>query len=296
MRKAFGNKLAITAFLLPALSVYILIVILPIFASGYISLLKWDGIGERIFVGAENYIEIFKLDGVFLKSVVNSLMFACCSLFIQLPIALLLALILARGIKGENFFRTVYFIPVIISTMVIGQLWIQIFNNDYGLLNYILKSIGLESMTRMWLADPDTALGAVFVPNVWQYIGYHMLLMYAYAKSIPEEIYEAARIDGASEVITSIKITIPLMKPILQTCAIFALIGSLKVFDLIWIITKGGPLNSTEVPTTWMYTELFLSNNYGTGSAAATFIVVECLLLTIVIQKAFSLNNKERTA
>jgi raffinose/stachyose/melibiose transport system permease protein len=234
---------------------------------------------------------INNVDG-FPRSTINSLILAVISVCIQLPLSLFLALILARGIKGEHFFRTVYFIPVIISTVVIGQLWMKIYNPDYGAINIVLNSIGLKSLARAWLANTNTALCAVFVAMLWQYVGYHMLLMYASAKSIPTDIYEAAMIDGASESQIAFKITIPLMKPILRICIIFAVTGSFKAFDLIYVMTGGGPMHSTDVPTTLMYTTIFSRYQYGYGSAMAIFIIAECLLFTVIIQKTFG-NDSE---
>ncbi len=220
-------------------------------------------------------------------SVKNSSILALLSVFIQLPIALVLALILSRGIKGDKFFRTVYFIPVIISTVVIGQLWMKIYNSDYGLLNTVLGKIGLKFLQNQWIGNTKTALGAVFVAILWQYIGYHMLLMYASAKSISPELYEAATIDGANELTIASRITIPLIKPILKVCVVFAVIGSFKAFDLIYVVTHGGPLHASEVPTTLMYTTIFTRYQYGYGSAMAIFIIAECLLCTGLIQKLF---------
>lgn len=221
----------------------------------------------------------------FLHSVRNSLLYAFVSIVIQLPISLLLALVLASKVKFEKFYRTIYFIPVIISTVVIGQLWIKIYNADYGLLNTLLKAIGQGGLVHDWVGKEDTALTCVFIPMLWQYVGYHMLIMYAGAKSISSDIYEAAKIDGASSVKTAIYITIPLLKPILKVCITFSLIGALKVFDLIYVLTNGGPLYSTEVPSTLMYTSIFNSYKYGYGSAISVFIILECLVLTVILDK-----------
>lgn len=288
MERVLGDKKAICVFVLPAFIIFFIIVIAPIFLSGYYSFLEWDGMGEGKFIGLRNFIELFtnKNDG-FPKSIVNSFILAALSVFIQLPIALAIALVLAKGIKGENYYRTIYFIPVIISTVVIGQLWRKVYHPQYGLLNVLFGKLGLESMQQEWLGDMDTALLAVFIPIVWQYLGYHILLMYASAKSIPEELFEAARIDGASSFKTAIKVTIPLMKPMLNVCVTYALVGSLKVFDLVYILTNGGPAHATEVPSTLMYNTIFARNMYGYGSSMAIFIIVECLILTVVIQRIF---------
>ncbi|MEN8907287.1 MAG: sugar ABC transporter permease [Clostridiales bacterium] len=290
MDKVMKDKKAIAIFVLPALLIFLLIVIIPIFMSGFYSALKWDGIGEGKFIGIKNYIDIFK-DPVFKKSIVNSFILAFLSVFVQLPISLVLALVLARGIKGESFFRTIYFIPVVISTIVIGQLWLKIYHPDYGLLNVLLNNLGFESLTRAWLGEKETALLAAFIPILWQYIGYNMLLMYTGIKAIPDEIYEAAKIDGASNIRTAWNISIPLARPILKVCVVFAIIGSLKVFDLIFVLTNGGPVNATEVPSTLMYNTIFSKYMYGIGSSIAVFIIIECLILTVLIQKFFKVEE-----
>lgn len=292
MERVLSDKKAICFFILPALIIFVIIVILPIILSGYYSMLDWDGIGKSTFIGLDNYKKLFinNTDG-FTQSVKNSLLFAAVSIFVQLPISLFLALVLAKGVKGEGFYRSVYFLPVIISSVVIGQLWMKVYHPDYGLLNSFLRTMGLESMTRGWLGDMDTALFATFVPILWQYIGYHMLLMYAAIKSIPKDIYEAAKIDGASGFKTAFKITIPLISPMLKVCMIFAIIGSLKVFDLIYVLTNGGPAHASEVPSTLMVKTIFLKNMYGYGSAMAIFIILECFIFTVMIQKLFKTEN-----
>lgn len=292
MNRVLNDKRAIMVFVLPSFLLFALIVILPIFMSGYYSMLNWDGIGEGKFIGLQNFIDLFKNSSEgFGKSIMNSIILAILSVFIQLPIALILALILASGVKGEGFYRTVFFIPVIISTVVIGQLWMKVYNPSYGLLNTLLNNIGLGSLARAWLGETQTSLIAAFIPSVWQYIGYHMLLMYAAIKTIPDEIYEAAKIDGASAFKTALQITIPLIKPIIKVCVIFAIIGSLKVFDLVYILTNGGPVHSSEVPSTLMYNTIFNKYMYGSGSAMAIFIVLECLVFTLIVQKLFKVEE-----
>ena len=288
MDKIFSNKKAVCVFILPALILFIAIVFIPIFMSGYYSLLDWDGIGKGKFIGLQNYKELFfSKNSSFWPAARNSFLYAAVSIFIQLPVSLLLALVLANGVKFEGFYRCVFFIPVIISSVVIGQLWMKIYNTDYGLLNTILRKMGLDNCCRMWLGDKNTVLGATFVPMLWQYTGYHMLLMYGAIKGISPEIYEAAKIDGSGSVKTAFKITIPLIKPMLRVCLTFSLIGSLKIFDLVYVLTNGGPAGASEVPATLMYKTIFLRNRYGLGSAIAVFIVIECLLFTVAIQKLF---------
>lgn len=286
MNAVFFNKTTIAIFVLPTVVLFCAIVLIPIFVSSYYSLLDWNGIGKGVFIGLDNYVEMFK-DPRVLNSIKNSLLFAGASVFIQLPISLLLALVLASSVKGEGFYRTVYFIPVLISTVVIAQLWSKIYNADYGLLNALLESVGLSHLAQDWLGQKNTALAASFVPTLWQYVGYHMLLMYAGAKSISQDIVEAAKMDGASRLRTAFSITIPLMRPILKVCLIFSVIGAFKVFDLIYVLTGGGPLFTTEVPSTLMYSTIFSTYRYGYGSAISVFIILECLICTVLINKWF---------
>ncbi|MFC5531451.1 carbohydrate ABC transporter permease [Cohnella yongneupensis] len=288
MDKVLGDKRAIGLFVLPTLILFAVIIIAPIFLSGYYSLLDWNGIGKGAFIGLKNYNDLLfhSTDG-FGKSVGNSIILLLLSVFVQLPIALIIALVLARGMRGEGFYRTVYFIPVIMSTVVIGQLWLKIYNPDYGLFNSFLHGIGLDSLASDWLGESSKALYSAFVPILWQYTGYHMLLLYASAKSVSEEIYEAARIDGATGTQTAIKITIPMIKPMIQVCLTFAVIGSLKIFDLVYVLTRGGPLHATEVPSTLMYKSIFDQYQYGYGSSISIFIIAECLIFTLILQKMF---------
>ena len=292
MNRVLSNKKAVFIFLFPALILFLTIIIVPIFMSMTYSLTEWDGIGKKVFTGFDNYKELFltNSDG-FWRAVKNSLIFAAGSVFVQLPISLILALILARGVKGERFYVSVYFIPVLISTVVIGQLWMKIYNPQYGLLNPVLRSMGLDKLAGNWLGDTKKVIFAVIVPVLWQYIGYHMLLMYASVRSISEEIFEAARIDGANGIQTALHITIPLMKPILKVCVTFAVVGSLKNFDLVYVMTDGGPAGASQLPSTLMVETIFSRNMYGYGSSMAIFIILECFLFAWLIRKAFRDNE-----
>ncbi len=294
MEKVMRDKVAIIVFVVPALVLFSVIVFLPIAFSVYYSMLDWNGVGSGTFVGIKNYITLFtSTKDYFVTSILNSGLLAVLSIFVQLPIALLLALVIARNIKGESIFRNIYFIPVIISTTVIGQLWMKIYHPNNGLLNVFLGSIGLESLQRNWLADTHLALGSAFFVMIWQYVGYHMLLLYSAIKAIPPTLYEAASIDGANSVQVARHISIPLIMPMVKVCATFALIGSLKTFDLIYVLTKGGPIHATEVPTTLMFSNIFLQNKYGLGSTMAIFILVECLIFTVLLQKLFKVQDYE---
>ena len=292
MERALRDKKAICFFVIPGLLWFCLIALIPVFQSAYYSTLDWDGITDAAFIGASNYINLFQ-DELFFQALINSLLLAAASVFIQLPISMALALILANGVKGENLYRNIFFIPVIISTTVIAHLWMKVYHPNYGLLNMLLGTIGLENLQREWLGDPATALGACFVPMVWQYIGYHMLLFYSAAKSISGDILEAAQVDGANKWQIAMRIIIPQIVPMIKACVIFAIIGSLKSFDLIYILTRGGPVHATEVPSLLMYTKIFTTNEYGYASSIAIFIIAECLIFTLLVQLIFGKIQKD---
>lgn len=284
----YSNKLNIIIFLLPALILFVGILIGPIILSGYYSFFDWNGIAEKTFIGFKNYKELFTSNSIgFLKAVKNSLILAGLSVCLQLPLALWLALKLGKGIKGERFFLSVYFMPVLISTVVIGQLFLKIYNPSYGILNVVLNNLGLENWTRTWLGDQKTALLAAFFPTLWQYVGYHMLLMYAGVRSVPTELREAAMLDGATDKQVNRFIVLPYIKPILKISVIFSVTGSLKSFDLIYVLTNGGPLHATEVPSTLMISMLFLRNRYGLGSAIAVLLIFLCFGFALLISAIF---------
>lgn len=280
MERIWRNPRAIIVFVLPAVALFSLIIIAPVIQSLYYSVLQWDGISAKVFTGLTNYRRLFT-DPVFLKALLHTMQFALASVFIQLPLSLLLALVLSGKVKGKRFFVTVYFIPVILSAVVIGQLWMRIYHTRYGLLNVMLKALGFTKAGRtVWLGDMNTALWAAMVPVLWQYVGYHMLLFYSGIHSISPDIYESAEIDGASFWGRSFSITIPLLRPMIQVSLTFAVVGSMKVYDLIKVLTDGGPSNSSEVITTLLVrTMIYPGNNYGYGSSMAVILIALCCVL-----------------
>jgi raffinose/stachyose/melibiose transport system permease protein len=287
MERVMRNKVAVTLFLLPSFALFAIIVIIPIFMSVSYSTLEWNGITDKVNIGLDNYKYIFN-DEVFWRATRNSFIFAIASVCIQLPFSMLLALVLANRVKGERLFVTIYFIPVILAAVVIGQLWRRIYNQE-GLLNYLLNSMGFEELgSTVWLGDMKTALFAVLVPVLWQYVGYHMLLYYTGIKSISPELFEAARIDGAGFWRISRMITLPLLRPIIAVSLTFSVTGAMKVFDMVRILTDGGPVKRTEVLTTLMFhTMISPDRKYGRGSAIALVLIVLCFILYTLIGVLF---------
>ena len=287
-KKELKKAFAIFVFLLPGLLLFVSILIAPIAVSVYRSLYDWNGFSEGTFIGFNNYIELFTNGSIkFMTSLKNSLILAFFSVFVQLPFALLLALLLGRGRRRERTFLSIFFMPVLISTVVIGQLWLKIYNPDYGLLNRFLDAVNLGDLKHVWVGDVKTALGSIIVPTVWQYIGYHMLLMYAGLKGVSIDLREAAMLDGATKWQVDRYVVIPIIKPIIRVSVIFAVTGSLKTYDLVRILTEGGPFQSTEVPSTLLENMLFLRNRYGMGSTISVMLIILCFAFALLITAAF---------
>ncbi len=294
MKRVLSNKWHIMVFVLPTILFFTGIVVIPIMMSVFYSIIDWstetfNAPSIRNYVGLGNYVELFTSSRPdFIDAMTHSLMYAAVSVFVQLPFSLLLALILARGVKGENLYRNMYFIPVIISSVVISMLWLRIYDDEYGVLNLLLRALGLDRLipAKGWIGDKNTKLWAVFIPNLWQFVGYHMLLMYGAVRSISPDIIEAATMDGARPATMAVRIQIPLIKPMLKVCLSFSLIGSFKLFDTPYIML-GRSTTNAELPAVTMYQFSFLQHKYSVGSANAIFIVAECLLFTVMLNALF---------
>jgi raffinose/stachyose/melibiose transport system permease protein len=276
--------MTIVLFLLPALVFFSIFLVYPVFKSVYYSLFSWKGFGPAVdFIGLDNFKRILT-DRIFLKAVKNGLLIVVLSLTIQLPLSLALALMVGSNLRGRAFFRTIFFMPYVLSEVITGIMWLILFNPDSkrGFINAMLTLIpGLKAQP--WLGDTRTVLLAIFVVLTWKYFGFHMLLYLAGLQNIPPEIEEAALIDGVSkrQMITYIKI--PLIGSTIRTSVHLSVLGSLQVFALVWIMTKGGPVNASEVMSTYMYRFSFVRFELGYGSAVA----IVMLLISLVFSLAY---------
>jgi raffinose/stachyose/melibiose transport system permease protein len=277
MRNVMSNKLVITLYTLPAMLLILVIIYIPLVLSGYYGLMDWNGMGEMTFIGLENYVELMK-DEKFWSSAGHSFLlaiFSTLSLFFYLAISL----VLASKIKGSDLLRKIYLIPMLLSSVAIAQLWLKIFDPTNGMLNRLLEMFGMEN-TPVWLADPKITLYAIFIPIVWQYAGFYILIYYAALKNVPDEVIEAAKIDGASPLQIAYKIKIPLISGVFKVTIMLAVVGSLKYFDLIYVMTGGGPNGASEVMASYMYKEAFKLNNFGYASAIGFGLLIICLGMT----------------
>ena len=279
------DRLTIVLFLLPAFLFIFIFQIYPLLRSAFFSLYEWNGLGPLVdYVGLRNFQDMFS-EKVFLDSVWHSALIVVWSLAIQLPLALVLALLVERDLPGRTFFRSVLFMPFVLSEVIIGQIWIKMFNPDaqFGFLNFLLEQIGVS--TQSWLGDPNQALACAFVALSWQYFGLHMLLYIAGLQNVPREIEEAARIDGANGLQTIWNITLPLIGNAIRTSVYLSLLGSVQVFGLVWVMTRGGPISASETMATYMYRSAFLKFSLGYGSAVAVVMLIISLILSTVYQR-----------
>ncbi|SDS61380.1 raffinose/stachyose/melibiose transport system permease protein [Paenibacillaceae bacterium GAS479] len=279
----------IGVFVLPCLLLYIMMVFVPIVVSGYNSLMLWDGISpNKTFIGLENYRNILFNDPYFWPAVRRTLMYAVFSM-LEIPITLLFAILINRYVRRGNTLVSIYFMPVILSVVIIGQLWKTIYNplDMGGMINGILNSIGMEEHMTAWLSSPKFAMYSLYIVSLWQYFGYHLLIQYTGVQNIPTDIYEAAKIDGADGFKADRYITLPLIVPVFKISIVLAFIGSLQAFDLIMVMTGGGPAHATDVISTLMYNYTFSEFKYGYGSALAMTLVIICLVFTVLINSVF---------
>lgn len=282
------NKKAFLAFLLPGLLFYILAVFYPIEESIRLSFMKWGGIGEKEFVGLQNYITMFH-DKVFYTAFVNNLIYLVIVVSMQLAIGLFFAILLTYMTKHVTLVKTLYYVPCIITTVAITQLFRSIYSTEpMGLLNQFLQAAGLDHLVTSWLANVSTALAAVSIPEGWRFTGMYMVIFYAALVSLDPSVYEAAKVDGASEWQVLFRIKIPLIKDIILLTLTMCLTGALRGFDIPFLLTSGGPGNASELMSTYMYKKAFSSNQYGYGSALAVFIIIESILVVFLLRRIFS--------
>lgn len=285
MKKLYSNKLVILSLVLPGLLLFVFAILAPICLSVYYGFTDYSGMGSYDFIGLENYKQLAR-DSVFWNSLKNSLRLAIGFICIQHPLALITAAILEKlGGKAEGIFRCVYFIPNVISVAVIAYLWKFIYNPDFGLLNNIIKAFGGKGDTN-WFSN-DMAIWSALIVLIWHGFGWGMLIYYSGIKNIDPVLYEAAAIDGANQRQTFLKITLPLVKPVIQVNVTMAVISALKQMETVYLLTNGGPGNSTQFTANYLYQQAFKAFRYGYGNAIGVVFIVICLVMTVLMNKIF---------
>ena len=290
MKLTNKDKGPLVAFLAPAVFLVVLFFVLPVLDVCVVSFLKWDGISEPVFRGISNFTKLFK-DKAFVRSITNNIIWAAVAACIQVPLAMLMAIILSRKPKGWKFFRTVYFFPQVISGIALATLWRAVYNAETGLLNNMLTSLGMGSLACDWLGGIKTAFPACLIYWVF-YIGYYMVIMMADITTIDDTYYEAATIDGATDLQQAIHITIPLIKKSsLLTCVTLASVMGLRQFEQVYMLTNGGPANRTSTIVLYLYKKL-QDSNYGMAAASAVILIIIGALFIVCIRKLFNERRK----
>jgi len=276
----------------PALLVYGVFLIYPLFQSVSYSFFDWGGPGrEATNVGFENFARVFR-DPVFYRALLNNAVVVAVSIFIQLPVGLVLAVVITSRLRVKRFFRAVYFLPTLMSTVAVGILWGFIYNPSYGIINVVLRALGLDFLAQGWLGQSSTALAAVMVTTVWTYAPFYMIIYSAAISSLPGDLYEAASIDGANKLQQFFRLTVPMLRPTIITTSVLALIGSIKFFDLIFVMTKGGPSGSTELLATYVFKQGFTNQQFGYASALAVVMLAIALVATSIVLVRTSMGER----
>jgi raffinose/stachyose/melibiose transport system permease protein len=284
VKKRNRNTKWIVLFLLPVIILIAAFFIYPIAFLVFLSFMEWNGIQPMSFVGLENFKVLFS-DGVFQTSIQNNLIWALSAALLQIPLALLLALVLTRAPRGWKFFRTVYFLPNVISLVALAMMWSALYNPEFGLINHILESIGAEHLTHNWLGEIDTALPAVIF-SYQIYVGYFMVIILAGTMSVPREFYEAAVMDGANVLQQELYITLPVIRGIIVTAGTLAVAFALRQFETTFLLTAGGPANRTPVLGLFMYRRM-AGLDYGQAATTGILLIALGVVVLTGLQRVF---------
>jgi raffinose/stachyose/melibiose transport system permease protein len=286
VRRPFQNPTVVACLVVPGIAIMVFSMLVPLGFSAYFSLTNWAGFGAYKFVGLQNYRDILASDPVFRRALLNTLLLMLATIFVQNPVAFALAAVLAHvSQRLSRFLRTVYFVPAVLSLVIIAKLWVNLLNPTYGMVNKLLKLIGLQALAVSWLSNPHTALWAVIWIIVWQGFGWALLFYYAGLMTVPREIEEAARVDGASWFQTYVHIVIPYLYPVIAAVIVIDVISSMKQMELIFLSTGGGPGQLTQFVSVYLYQKAFVAGEYGYGNALSVLFVAISVGLTLLVQR-----------
>lgn len=292
--EAHAKRIEIAAFLLPALLLFAAFTAYPVLRTFFNSLFEIRPNGNETFVGFENFREILFDDSVFARAVRNTLIWATIEPFIDVGIGLLLALALYTNVPFARFFRIAWFTPVLISTVVVAIVWSWIYNYDWGALNLLLRGIGLDGLTRPWLGDPATALPALIIADSWKWVGFNMVVCLAALHSLPSEVMEAAELDNCGWWAKLVHIVVPMLQTTLLNLLILAFISRMKVFDLVWVTTRGGPLWTTETASTYTFKRAFEWRSFDLGYPSAIAVIWFLVVIGAVVVLSVGLRQRHR--
>jgi raffinose/stachyose/melibiose transport system permease protein len=290
MKSIRSNKYTILLFVAVPMLIYVFFALIPILYNIYISLFDTNLLTPGKFVGLKNYARLLK-DTTFLRALRNNIFLVIGSLAAHMGLGLLFANAIFQKVKGSKFFQSVFFLPSVICGVAVGLIWTFVYHGNYGLLNAFLKLIGQGDLQQVWLSNKNLALICIIVVVMWQWVGYHVVIQLAAMRNIPQELYEAAQLDGASEWQQFKNITVPLIRPILKVDAVLIITGALKYYDLVAVMTNGGPNHATEVMSTYMYYEAFNVLKFGYSSAIGVVLLILCMSAVMLTNKVFKTEN-----
>lgn len=277
----------------PGMAFLLFAIVIPVLYSVYLGMTDWTGVGGYNFIGLKNFQDVLFNDPVFWVSLRNAGLLALFTIVLQHPLALLFAYMIAKvGGKREKFFRSIFFIPCIISVVVVARMWLSILNPSYGLLDQILYKLNLGTFSQNWLGNPAIAIFSLIFVCMWQGFGWAVLIYYAGVKGLPVEIMEAAKVDGASGPKLFVNITLPLLKPVITVCVTLALINCLKQMETVFLTTNGGPGSATQFVANYLYLEAFSASRYGYANAISVIFVFVCIVATVVLNKILKKDSK----
>lgn len=276
-----GSSLTGYLMILPALLLYVVFVLYPIVGSTILSFHKWDGAGTKVFVSVANYLQAFG-DRIVWMSFRNNVVYTMGIILLGVFPGLILAVLLARKLAGRTAFQSIFFFPRLLTQVIVAIVWGWIFNPIFGLLNYSLRTVGLGFLAKGWLGDPQFALWAVIGAGAWTYFGFCMVIFLAGLQNTDPTLYDAARIDGANTFQTFFYVTIPQIRHVITMVVIYTVIDSFKVFDLVYILTQGGPGNSTQIMATYIYQKSFRENYFGYGASVAVLLTIFILVVSVL--------------
>ncbi|MGY1810941.1 carbohydrate ABC transporter permease [Blastococcus sp. SYSU D00669] len=278
------QRLEILFFVAPALVLMGLFVVYPVFSAARMSFFRWKGFGPMVdFVGLQNYISVLS-DEVFTDAVGHNFLIVFASILVQLPLGLALALLLNRRIRARGLLRTIIFVPYVLAEVIAGVVWFQLLQPGTGVIETLLSSVGIPTPEQGFLGTPDLALTTVFVVLTWKYLGLAVLLFLAGLQGVPDELHEAAQLDGAGWWQIQRRISIPLLAPTIRTWCFLSMIGALQLFDMVWILTGGGPANATTTMATYLVSQGTQRANYGIAGAASVVLFLIGFVMAVAYQ------------
>jgi raffinose/stachyose/melibiose transport system permease protein len=284
MNKLWMEKRSIYLLITPGLLFIFGLILIPILIAVFLSFTNYDGVDFQM-IGLKNYIELFFKDAVFWHSLRNALFLGICFILLQHPLAVFLAIVTPYCGKWERPLRVIIFIPSIISTFVTSQMWVSLLSAQFGLVNRILASVGLTSWQQDWLGNSSIAIFSIIFVAMWQGFGYAYLLYYTGIKGIPADMHEAAIVDGASKMQYNIKVVLPLLMPVIRVNVILAIVAGFKQMETVFLMTSGGPANSTQFLGTYLYYKAFRDGLFGYGNAISVLFVLFCLTITLLMNR-----------